>query len=90
MPSTRPSSVPVRPPYRRTSRCCRPRVARSTKSIRTTAPPDRQRTGPKVAIRREHNDNFRLPVLLRQCFNLMEAKVYNLSQHVISIRSQKF
>ena len=33
----------------------------------------------EVAIRQEHNDNFRLPVLLRQYFNLMEAKVCNLS-----------
>lgn len=32
-----------------------------------------------MAIRQEHSDNFRLPVLLRQYFNLMEAKVCNLS-----------
>ena len=33
----------------------------------------------EVAIRQEHSDDFRLPVLLRQYFNLMEAKVCNLS-----------
>ena len=30
-------------------------------------------------IRRQHSENFRLPVLLRQYFNLMEAKVCDLS-----------
>ena len=33
----------------------------------------------EVAIRQEHSDDFRLPVLLRQYFNLMEAKVCDLS-----------
>ncbi|MCB4377344.1 GNAT family N-acyltransferase [Synechococcus sp. MU1650] len=33
----------------------------------------------EVAIREEHSDDFRLPVLLRQYFNLMEAKVCDLS-----------
>ena len=32
-----------------------------------------------MAIRQEHSDEFRLPVLLRQYFNLMGAKVCNLS-----------
>ena len=33
----------------------------------------------ELAVRREHGDTFRLPVLLRQYFNLMGAKVCNLS-----------
>ena len=33
----------------------------------------------ELAIRQEHSDTFRLPVLLRQYFNLMQAKVCNLS-----------
>ena len=33
----------------------------------------------ELAIRQEHSEDFRLPVLLRQYFNLMEAKVCNLS-----------
>ena len=68
----------MRPPYRRTSPALPPRVTRSTTSIRMTAATDQQRSGP-VAIRQEHSDDFRLPVLLRQYFNLMEAKMCNLS-----------
>ncbi|NBP81515.1 GNAT family N-acetyltransferase, partial [bacterium] len=33
----------------------------------------------EVAIRQEHSEDFRLPVLLRQYFNLMEAQVCDLS-----------
>ena len=33
----------------------------------------------ELAIRQQHSDNFRLPVLLRQYVNLMEAKVCDLS-----------
>ena len=33
----------------------------------------------EMAIRRDLSDAFRLPVLLRQYLNLMEAKVRNLS-----------
>ena len=33
----------------------------------------------ELAIRQDLSEDFRLPVLLRQYFNLMEAKVCNLS-----------
>ena len=70
----------MRPPYRRTS----PVLPPPRHPINDIHPDDS--THPignvqalEVAIRQEHNDNFRLPVLLRQYFNLMEAKVCNLS-----------
>ena len=73
-------SALMRPPYRRTS----PALPPPRHPISDIHPSDS--THPignvqalEVAIRQEHNDNFRLPVLLRQYFNLMEAKVCNLS-----------
>ena len=73
-------SALMRPPYRRTS----PALPPPRHPINDIHPSDS--THPignvqalEVAIRQEHNDNFRLPVLLRQYFNLMEAKVCNLS-----------
>ena len=73
-------SALMRPPYRRTS----PTLPPPRHPIDDIHPSDS--THPignvqalEVAIRQEHNDNFRLPVLLRQYFNLMEAKVCNLS-----------
>ena len=73
-------SALMRPPYRRTS----PALPPPRHPISDIHPDDS--THPignvqalEVAIRQEHSDNFRLPVLLRQYFNLMEAKVCNLS-----------
>ena len=73
-------SALMRPPYRRTSPALPP-----PRHPIDDIPPD-DSTHPisnvqalEVAIRQEHSENFRLPVLLRQYFNLMEAKVCNLS-----------
>jgi hypothetical protein len=73
-------SALMRPPYRRTS----PALPPPRHPINNIHPDDS--THPignvqalEVAIRQEHSDSFRLPVLLRQYFNLMEAKVCNLS-----------
>ena len=73
-------SALMRPPYRRTS----PALPPPRHPIDDIPPNDS--THPisnvqalEVAIRQEHSENFRLPVLLRQYFNLMEAKVCNLS-----------
>ena len=70
----------MRPPYRRTS----PVLPPPRHPINEIHPDDSPHPignvqALEVAIRQEHNDNFRLPVLLRQYFNLMEAKVCNLS-----------
>ena len=70
----------MRPPYRRTS----PVLPPPRHPINDIHPDDSTHQignvqALEVAIRQEHNDNFRLPVLLRQYFNLMEAKVCNLS-----------
>ena len=70
----------MRPPYRRTG----PALPPPRHPINNIHPDDN--THPignvqalEVAIRQEYSDSFRLPVLLRQYFNLMEAKVCNLS-----------
>ena len=73
-------SALLRPPYRRTS----PTLPPPRHPINDIQPSDS--THPignvqalEVAIRQEHSKDFRLPVLLRQYFNLMEAKVCDLS-----------
>ena len=73
-------SALMRPPYRRTS----PTLPPPRHPINDIQPSDS--THPignvqalEVAIRQEHSKDFRLPVLLRQYFNLMEAKVCDLS-----------
>ena len=73
-------SALMRPPYRRTH----PVLPPPRHPIIAIQPDDT--THPignvqalEVAIRQEHSDDFRLPVLLRQYFNLMEAKVCDLS-----------
>ena len=73
-------SALMRPPYRRTS----PTLPPPRHPINDIQPSDS--THPignvqalAVAIRQEHSADFRLPVLLRQYFNLMEAKVCDLS-----------
>ena len=73
-------SALMRPPYRRTS----PALPPPRHPISDIHPDDSNHPignvqALEVAIRQEHSDNFRLPVLLRQYFNLMEAKVCNLS-----------
>ena len=73
-------SALMRPPYRKTS----PALPPPRHPINDIHPDDSSHPisnvqALEVAIRQEHNDNFRLPVLLRQYFNLMEAKVCNLS-----------
>jgi hypothetical protein len=70
----------MRPPYRRTS----PTLPPPRHPISAIRPDDSIHPignvqALEVAIRRDHNDDFRLPVLLRQYFNLMEAKVCDLS-----------
>ncbi len=73
-------SALMRPPYRRQSRALPP----PRHPINAIQPSDS--THPignvqalEVAIRQEHSEDFRLPVLLRQYFNLMEAQVCDLS-----------
>ena len=73
-------SALMRPPYRRT----RPALPPPRHPINHIHPDDSSHPigniqALEAAIRQEHSDNFRLPVLLRQYFNLMEAKVCNLS-----------
>ena len=73
-------SALMRPPYRRTG----PALPPPRHPINNIHPDDSSHPignvqALEIAIRQEHNDNFRLPVLLRQYFNLMEAKVCNLS-----------
>ena len=79
MPLTEPLSALMRPPYRRTS----PALPPPRHPINDIHPSDSTHLIGNVQAlklhRQEHNDNFRLPVLLRQYFNLMEAKVCNLS-----------
>ena len=70
----------MRPPYRRIS----PALPTPRHPINEIQPDDSIHPignvqALEVAIRQEHNDDFRLPVLLRQYFNLMEAKVCDLS-----------
>ena len=73
-------SALMRPPYRKTS----PALPPPRHPINDIHPDDSSHPisnvqALEVAIRQEHSDDFRLPVLLRQYFNLMEAKVCNLS-----------
>ena len=73
-------SALMRPPYRRTS----PALPPPRHPIHTIQPEDTIHPignvqALEVAIRDEHSADFRLPVLLRQYFNLMEAKVCDLS-----------
>ena len=73
-------SALMRPPYRRT----RPTLPPPRHPISAIQPDDSIHPignvqALEVAIRQDHNDDFRLPVLLRQYFNLMEAKVCDLS-----------
>ena len=73
-------SALMRPPYRRTS----PVLPSPRHPINDIQPDDRIHPignvqALEVAIREEHSEDFRLPVLLRQYFNLMEAKVCDLS-----------
>ncbi|WP_115022446.1 GNAT family N-acyltransferase [Synechococcus sp. UW69] len=70
----------MRPPYRRIS----PVLPPPRHPINDIQPDDNIHPignvqALEVAIREEHSDDFRLPVLLRQYFNLMEAKVCDLS-----------
>ena len=73
-------SALMRPPYRRIS----PVLPPPRHPISEIQPDDRIHPigniqALEVAIRQEHSEDFRLPVLLRQYFNLMEAKVCDLS-----------
>ncbi|QNI65667.1 GNAT family N-acetyltransferase [Synechococcus sp. A15-44] len=73
-------SALLRPPYRRTS----PTLPPPRHPINNIQPSDSTHPSGNVqalemAIRQEHSEDFRLPVLLRQYFNLMEAKVCDLS-----------
>ncbi len=73
-------SALMRPPYRRTSPMLPPpRHPISAIQPDDTIHPIGNVQALEVAIRQDHNDDFRLPVLLRQYFNLMEAKVCDLS-----------
>ena len=73
-------SALMRPPYRRTSPMLPPpRHPISAIQPNDTIHPIGNVQALEVAIRQDHNDDFRLPVLLRQYFNLMEAKVCDLS-----------
>ena len=73
-------SALMRPPYRRIS----PVLPPPRHPISEIQPDDRIHPigniqALEVAIRQEQSEDFRLPVLLRQYFNLMEAKVCDLS-----------
>lgn len=73
-------SALMRPPYRRTSPALpAPRHPINDIQLDDCAHPIGNVQALEVAIRKEQSDDFRLPVLLRQYFNLMEAKVCNLS-----------
>ena len=70
----------MRPPYRRISPVLPPpRHPINEIQPDDTIHPIGNVQALEVAIREEHSENFRLPVLLRQYFNLMEAKVCDLS-----------
>ena len=73
-------SALMRPPYRRTHPVLPPpRHPINAIQPDDTIHPIGNVQALEVAIRQEHSDDFRLPVLLRQYFNLMEAKVCDLS-----------
>ena len=70
----------MRPPYRRTHPVLPPpRHPINAIQPDDTIHPIGNVQALELAIRQEQSDEFRLPVLLRQYFNLMEAKVCNLS-----------
>ena len=73
-------SALMRPPYRRISPALPP-PRHPIAEIRPddTIHPIGNVQALEIAIRQEQSDSFRLPVLLRQYFNLMEAKVCDLS-----------
>ena len=73
-------SALMRPPYRRTHPVLPPpRHPINAIQPDDTIHPIGNVQALELAIRQEQSDDFRLPVLLRQYFNLMEAKVCNLS-----------
>ena len=70
----------MQPPYRQSE----PRLPAPRHPVETIRPSDAPSDIPnvqalEVEIRSHHADTFRLPVLLRQYFNLMEARVCGLS-----------
>ena len=68
------------PPYRRLGdKLPAPRHPVSGISANDTPHPSGNIQALEQEIRKRHSDDFRLPVLLRQYFNLMEAKVCDLS-----------
>ena len=70
----------MRPPYRRQGdRLPAPRHPVPGIQPDDTPHPSGNIQAPEQDIRKRHSDDFHLPVLLRQYFNLMEAKVCNLS-----------
>ena len=70
----------MRPPYRRTAPVMPPPRHPINEIEPDHSPhPIGNVQALELAIRQEHSDTFRLPVLLRQYFNLMQAKVCNLS-----------
>jgi hypothetical protein len=73
-------SALMRPPYRRTSPALPPpRHPINAIQPDNTPHPIGNVQALELAIRQDHSEDFRLPVLLRQYFNLMEAKVCDLS-----------
>ena len=73
-------SALMRPPYRRLEPVLpAPRHPIGSISPSTTPHPVDNVQALEVQLRQEIDDSFRLPVLLRQYFNLMEAKVCDLS-----------
>ena len=73
-------SALMRPPYRRLEPVLpAPRHPIGSISPSTTPHPVDNIQALEVQLRQEIDDSFRLPVLLRQYFNLMEAKVCDLS-----------
>ena len=70
----------MRPPYRRQGdRLPAPRHPVPGIQPDDTPHPSSNIQALEQEIRSKHSDDFRLPVLLRQYFNLMEAKVCDLS-----------
>ena len=73
-------SALMRPPYRRLEPVLpAPRHPLDSINPSTTPHPVDNIQALEVQLRQEIDDSFRLPVLLRQYFNLMEAKVCDLS-----------
>ena len=73
-------SALMRPPYRDTDvQLPPPRHPINTIKSEDSLHPIRNVQALELEIRKDHDDDFRLPVLLRQYFNLMGAKVCDLS-----------